>query len=530
MFNILINNLSLVNFRSPELNTYYLNTPESQSFSEHERTFKGFYTNEPVTQVLLRKFSNEEKGEKLDMILSLTSEKVLTEKIRINNEEILAEVSKHLSCSPEEVSQLTHYTYYEKFVTNMFSNEHLIEGEELNAAKPLMEPIRIPDLPEASDIHSAVLKLSQQIIHLYANHPEGCRLFMDYTGGDRSTSTLLIALTKMLELRQIHVNNILAVVNFDAKTRRGEIRERIDVNYIFDFISGLNEFSNYGKCDLLDQYFQKSQSQNSIQLSPDAQKVLEKIHYVSDQIQLCRSSRIAPSIGELVNAIEHYIQHDTVHDPIFDYLIQDIKTNYASIYTGSQRTTINIIRWCLEKNLIQQAVTMYTELIPQELVKQRIVYYTNEDWIEGLEAKHRYSNFSDEYKFIDTYLWGVIGGPDYCGCEKITPANTRARCIIEYLQQTPPAGVKLKSGIKKAAFIHALSNYEQFKKLIRHTLNHAGSNTLNITKLRQNMYWNNKEDSIFLTSSHEQISYIGVQTLTQMIQELLNQLVELGMN
>ena len=44
------------------------------------------------------------------------------------------------------------------------------------------------------------------------------------------------------------------------------------------------------------------------------------------------------------------------------------------------------------------------------------------------------------------------------------------------------------------------------------------------------MYWNNKEDSIFLTSSHEQISYIGVQTLTQMIQELLNQLVELGMN
>lgn len=563
MYNILINNLSLVN--SGKKNIYVLNTTETSNESKNFWTFHGIYTNEPVTWVLLRKFANEEKGEKLDEILSLTSKKVKTtifdgsiDSLNDRTRSLLNSVKAYLNFSEDAVMKLTHYDFYEETINKMVADEFLLEtDEEICSMKPKLDSVDIPNIPEAADIHEAVIRLAEKIIQLYNNHPEGCRLFMDYTGGDRSTSTIIIALTKMLEVRDIHVDQIWAV-NFDRDAKIQEIREKIEVNYIFDFISGIHEFNNYGRAQILNEFFRKSIDKKSIIMSSQAEILQGKIQNVADQIQMCRSSKMVSSIGELVNAIKNYEKNDTVHEPIFDYLISDIKNNYVNIYSNQQRTVLNIIRWCLEKNLIQQAVTMYAELIPQELVNQKILYYGTADWNQKTQINsytyiydnevrnywengtvdcqwiqkeykpysRKYQAYSVEYAYISYYI-----GLEICarsGCSSQMSGKQKAELIADYIMSTPSPNTQYKKGMSKKQLANILNNYWQFKKLIRHFLNHASPRPLDIGKIRKDMHWTN-EEKIFLDSSNRQIGHMTVKTLTDILYDLLIQLEDTGM-
>lgn len=563
MYNILINNLSLVT--STTINTYELITNNTASQLRSTRTFYGIYTNEPVTQVFIRKFANEERGEKLNAILSLASVKVKENIFDIKKQnqtsqtfKSIENLAKYLDVSLEQAKYLTHYSFYETTIRKMVAEEYLLEtDEEIDAVKPVLDSVPIPNIPEATDIQKAVIDLAEKIINLYNTHPEGCRLYMDYTGGDRSTSTIIIALTKMLENRGIHITQILAV-NFDRDAPVKEIRSKIEVNHIFDFISGLHEFNHYGRAQMLAEFLDRNWSSSTISQSVQAKTVLNKISYVSDQIQMCRSSKIVSSIGELANAIDDYEKNDTVHDPIFDYLIQDIKGNYVGIYKKQHRTVLNIIRWCLQKNLIQQAVTMYAELLPQELVDQHILEYDRSQWNDKTAVTqkvfdyknevHNYwingvatyghiqadksirngsnSKYSEKYAYINYYIGYEIA--NRASCSQDTMGETKVRKIVDYIFSVPSPYTKVKPGITKKQLIDILLNYWQFKKLIRHVLNHASSGSINIGEIRAKMNWTN-EEAIFLESDRTQIPYITVATLSAIITDLLDQLESAGM-
>lgn len=536
MYNILINNLSLV--ASAEINTYKLITEHADKQNETTQIFNGIYTNEPVTQVFIRKFANEEQGEKLDSILSLTTTKVKTNifdlsKINPQTHPMINDISKYLNIPTDKTKSLTHYSFYETAIRKTVSEEYALQTEEeINDFMPFLDSVPIPNIPEAADIHMAVIKLAEKIIHLYNLHPEGCRLYMDYTGGDRSTSTVIIALTKMLENRGIHITQILAV-NFDREAPIKEIRNKIEVNYIFDFISGLHEFNNYGNAHTLTEFFNKSIANGSIKESDQARRVLKKIQHVADQIQMCRSSKMVSSIGELVNAIDDYEKYDTAHDSIFDYLIHDIKNNYSGVYLPNQRTILNIIRWCLEKNLIQQAVTMYAELLPQVLVDQHIIEYDRKNWNTGTNevhdywknGKNNYSKYSEKYAYINYYIGLEIA--DRAGCKHKPLTKEKVNKIVNYIFSTQSIYAKVKPGIRPKQLTRILLNYWQFKSLIRHPLNHASSNDINIGKIRSDMYWEDG-DSIFLDHEGNQITSITVATLSTIITNLLNQLESVG--
>lgn len=546
MYNILVNNLSIMNF-NVKVNTYSFQTLESKQQEKNPRTIKGIYTNEPVTHIIIQEL--KEKQEKLDKIICLATETVRKKNVKTNAEHngILEE---YLGFPIEEIHKQTHYQLYDKYVEKMVSEEYRGEEEAVVQEKiPNIEAIEVNDNAEAGDIYKAVTEAAKKIIEIYREHNGECRLYLDYTGGDRAASTLVIALTKMLEERRILVDHIYAVTNFDSSKKIQTIQEKIEVNYIFDFISGLNEFTSYGRAEKLNEFIEKSRNIGAIRISEQADKVLLKINKVADHIQLCRSSTIAMAIGELVNAIKDYDNKDMVHEPVFDYLIEDIKNNYKDIYEKKDRTIPNIIKWCLDKNLIQQAATFYAELLPKYLVDEKILYFTKTEWEKGeICGKNtvykndvrnylyngttdrerirkgdrpdtKYRHYSDEYGFINYYIcYGLFQIKQI----RSDSEQKKYRTLVKQITEEHSPYAIIGPGIKAEKLADLLANYFQFKSLVRNPLNHASKEALDMRKIKTKMIWKN-EEAVFMKNG-KSAADVTVEVLTKMIRDLLEQI------
>ncbi|MCD7885375.1 MAG: hypothetical protein LUI87_16985 [Lachnospiraceae bacterium] len=564
MFNILLNNLSTVRPNVTGKIKYSLDTDEAAEMSQEERLLEGVYTNEPITHALVRKFVTEDKGEKLDLIYSLTTDTVLNRTIFRNGDdgnECLRFYAQYLDLDESEVLKLTHYEFYKELIQKIQIDEHCLlsrndlDDQDEMEFRPAMDYRQISNNPGTKEIHSVVLAMATRIIELYDAHQGQCRLYMDYTGGDRTVSTVMIALTKMLEERGIRVDHIWAVVGFNS-TQVNAICEKIEVNYIFDLISGLQEFNRYGKADILNEFLRKSEERQSIVLSEPARKVQEKIRSLADRIQLCRSGEITEGIGELVNAIKKYEKNDSVNDQMFNYLIADIKNNYAQIYEAKDRTIPNIISWCLDKSLIQQAVTMYAELLPQVLVESRILYYDRNGWSKVLQRqngyeiydnevhnyiwygtcdvksaitggkplKTSYRNYKEEYSYINYYIWNEVAeraGYKWSSAQSsFDRSEKKADDISKYMVSSYSPYTQIGKGVSRNDLKGLLKNYMIFKSEIRHALNHAGGR-FSLKDIHRAMAWMDPER---IDREFEGNSDMTVQLLTEIMRDLLRQL------
>lgn len=554
MYNILVNNLSIMAPRAG-VYEYAFQTKDRNRQNTVQCTVKGSHTNEAVTRIIMKEL--REQQEKLDEIICLATETVRKKTVRLdtkdkNNAENVEKVQAHLGLSLEEIQKLTHFQLYEKCVEKMTFEEY---GRESESAFQSIKPkdIEISDNSNFVDIYKAVTETAKRIIKVYEKHKGKCRLFLDYTGGDRTASTAIIALTKMLEERHIQVDHIYAVINFNPGKEIQTIQEKIEVNYIFDFISGLNEFTSYGRAEKLNEFIKKSRKIGTITISEQADNVLTAINSVADHIQLCRSATINDAIGRLVEAIENYQNTDTFQDPVFDYLIEDIKNNYIGIYNEKNRTIPNIIKWCLEKNLIQQAATFYAELLPKYLVDEKILFFSKREWdhveegiVNGKEYKifqndvqnylyngtNRRNNirkgnkvdtskrpYSYEYGFVNYYFRFELASIRHID-EK--SEHVKYQKLINSIAGRYTPYAKIGRGVDKDRLADLLTNYFQFKKLVRNKLNHASKEDLDMEEIKSEMIWIN-QNTIFQKNG-EEVQDVTVEILTKMIHDLLEQI------
>ncbi len=528
MYNILINNLSLINVQKE--NTYKLGVNEVRDLPEDDKSFTGIYTNEPITHALIREYADENieenKEEKLDLIYSIVTDKVLSDmdKPKDDYERKKNLVKKYSDIDWDLANNLTHYDLYQKMVLKITKEEYVLEDDHEEIIKdktPDFDYVQIPNIPEAADIYAAVVEMANKIIKIYNEKDNQCRLYFDYTGGDRSTSTILIALTKMLEERGIQVDHIWAV-NYGEGNPVNEIHEKIAVNYIFDFISGLQEFKNYGRANILNKFFDES----SIQLSASATEVRDKISSLADVLQLCRSTYMGKSIGDLVNAVKGYINDAPENKTdLFDYLIGDIEHNYADLWSPGDRTILNIIKWCLDKNLIQQAITMYAELLPEVLVKEKIIWFSNVNWVAMLPEGEKNQPNQRYYSFINSYIWEVVGkeaGFKYDAKKKLKNYWIQAKEIANYIVLETQNEIKIKQGMSAVQLARILNNYKFFKTEVRNNVNHASNSDISVRVIRDNMYLDNSL-SVFNDSGDK----MTVQLLTNIMQDMIKQVEDI---
>lgn len=196
--------------------------------------------------------------------------------------------------------------------------------------------------------------------------PEDVQLHADMTGGLRHASMMMLTVMQLLKYKGIHTTEV------DYSNWKGEKIENVTEIYrMFNLISGADEFVNFGSVKEIDTYMQWHT------MSHEMKKLLQAMHEFTDTIRICRTGQIKKSVANLRNTIDAFQSSDSgiLQERIFKRILEIFKLQYGSLLTGSF-TDIDIIRWCIDKGYLQQAMTLCTEWLPTEIIRRKIIYTT----------------------------------------------------------------------------------------------------------------------------------------------------------
>ncbi len=225
------------------------------------------------------------------------------------------------------------------------------------------EKVEIVDLNE-EEFTPAIFNAVEIIRSLYAEKkPEDeLKLWIDTQGGFRNITLVRNAIISLLKSDNIEPSGIYSV-----KFSRGEPLQKIinetETYKIFQFVSGINEFSRYGRAEQLEDYY------NSISLS-DKPEVIGKMKEITEAIQMCNMIEFEEHLKELRNLVENRI--DVSEKSLLNIFWKQIENDYGQLLKESC-TGLDIVEWFYKKKFYQQAITYIESKLPREWVERGIL-------------------------------------------------------------------------------------------------------------------------------------------------------------
>ncbi|MFC4803846.1 TM1812 family CRISPR-associated protein [Filifactor villosus] len=220
-------------------------------------------------------------------------------------------------------------------------------------------------------------------------------IYIDYTGGLRDSNFFMVALIRYLEFKDIECKDI---VYSDFFSKPKEIRNIRYIYDMFDMINGVSEFVGTGNARQLIKLQENLKAPNSNGIDKSkAKDFVDSLQSFSDAIALCRVDDIEKSIEEITDNIKN-LEDDTTQDIFVQMFKTLIPTVKEKLYIDKASPSIlDLAQWCLENNMLQQAVTIYNEKI--------LDYYHNN--------------------------WEVFGGVLHWFLRKNDPCNCKSNEILE---------------------------------------------------------------------------------------------------
>ena len=204
---------------------------------------------------------------------------------------------------------------------------------------------------QIADIADAVSEYAKQ----YPN--DAIKMRADMTGGFRHTSMMMLSIMQLLKDRGIAIGEVLySDPNVPTVYRATEIQR------MFSLINGADEFVKFGSVDAVWEYFGDNPPE-------PLNSLLKAMKTFSEAIKICRTSTIEGELKDLGRHIQTFREHSgkDIKSELFAKIIDTIETEYGVLLTA-EATRIDIIRRCMKKGFWQQAMTLCTEWLPEEIV------------------------------------------------------------------------------------------------------------------------------------------------------------------
>jgi hypothetical protein len=209
-------------------------------------------------------------------------------------------------------------------------------------------------------------------------------IYLDITGGFRDTVLQLTLLSRILNYQGTKISGAV-YSRFPQRekgvvTRPGEIADVTSTYLTFDLINGLNEFDKFCATDSMKQYYTGGSP------VPELDALMSAMQSLSDCITLCRTKKMNQRIETFRTALKAAKQ---VNDPILNVLLPIFEEKFRCLSTTPEQ-----ILWCVENNLIQQALTIYTDRLPRYLIKEVELIILPNNYFKQVEANYkiRYNN------------------------------------------------------------------------------------------------------------------------------------------
>lgn len=267
---------------------------------------------------------------------------------------------------PEEEPAVTHLEFLKARLVREFPHfaGRFSEIDYADAGDSLEENIlQIADIADA--------------ITAYAQNFPDCKIKVhaDMTGGFRHTSMLMLSIIQLLSYRGIETGDILYSDSGKKIVYRANEIQRVSL-----LITGADEFVKFGSVNALLEYFGANpyddveNLQKYFKDNPSAaSELLLAMKNFSDAIKICRTGTIENDLVRLSKqiAIFRATGSKDLQSGLFAKIIATVEAEYGELIRGSV-TRFEIIRWCMKKEFWQQATTLCTEWLPEEIVDRKI--------------------------------------------------------------------------------------------------------------------------------------------------------------
>ena len=202
---------------------------------------------------------------------------------------------------------------------------------------------------------------SQAVIPAILSHMNvGDGIFLETTGGFRNANMYLLLVSQVLSQCGYHTDG---AVYANLQRRAGEqgdsdtdkvfsLEDVSNIVDMFDLVSGLRELTNLGQVGTLKEYYKE-------QNDPLINRLLECMENLTESISLCRTSqnRLTQQMDAFNQALEE--ARASTH-PLIRPLLETFQKTF-----GKKMSLPMLLRWCVRNNMIQQALTIFTEEIPR---------------------------------------------------------------------------------------------------------------------------------------------------------------------
>ena len=259
---------------------------------------------------------------------------------------------------------------------------------------PELEIFDIPDDPNSKDTIETINDIRRKIEEIRQNdHNKKVNVYIDAQGGIRHVIFSVIMSVYIWERDGSNNIELKEIYNSNPKDKdegRFKVKDNKERYNAVQLYSAIDEFINYGKSTALTSYMApvlgrsiKDVDQDE-QLKNDIQRCLDVMKFFSDDLQLCRSGKIAGDIKNFKEVTERFCDR---YSGVEDYYITSFTTALEMIRKEfdalpEDADEVDIIKWCIDKDFIQQAITFCSE---------RSIEYV----LDGVIAEVGYT-FSDE--------------------------------------------------------------------------------------------------------------------------------------
>lgn len=179
--------------------------------------------------------------------------------------------------------------------------------------------------------------------------------FVDYTGGLRDMSFLMVVAIRFLEFKNIECKK---VIYSDFFSNPKKIKCLDSVYNLFQMINGMNEFVSSGTTRQLDDIFQK---ENPLILA------IRNFSHATNVGDMAH-------IDEFVHKLAEELEKNTASGNLKDIMISSMNeiirkkifgvSENLSLIENGRIDYCRLIEWCVENKMYQQAATLYIEKIP----------------------------------------------------------------------------------------------------------------------------------------------------------------------
>ena len=136
-----------------------------------------------------------------------------------------------------------------------------------------------------------------------------------------------------------------------------------DIYALLQLTAGVEEFIQFGSVKALNDYYD---AQDQSRLSDGLNRLRAAMENFSEQIKLCHYGQFERAIKNLHEAVHDFKPSDgNAQDLLMARLIDRIREMYAGTIKDRLVDDVELIRWCVKNDYVQQALTLYTERVPE---------------------------------------------------------------------------------------------------------------------------------------------------------------------